>query len=45
MVDIHDGDGPRGIVNPVDDPVGAAPGAEPVIERRPQPFPDPVRVA
>lgn len=45
MIDIHDGDSTRGVGNPLDDPVGATPGAEPVVQRRSQPLPDSVRLA
>ena len=42
--DIHDRHYTGLIVDPVDNPVSAAAGAEPVIHRREQPLADPVRI-
>jgi hypothetical protein len=44
VTDVHDRDHARLVVNPVDDPVGAPPGAEPVIQGRKQPLADAVRL-
>jgi hypothetical protein len=40
VTDVHHRDHARLVVDPVDDAVGAAPSAEPVIQRRKQPLAD-----
>jgi hypothetical protein len=44
MADVDDGDDPSLVVDPVDDAVGSAPCAEPVVQRREQLLPHPARL-
>jgi hypothetical protein len=45
MIDVNNRDRAGGVVDTVDDPIGAAPGAEPVVQRGKQLLAYPVRFA